>query len=136
MTARYLLDTDTCIYVLRRREPRVVRRFAAHAHHAAISVITLGELEYGAATSSDPAAARAAIELLRETVAVDPLPPDAAGAYGRLRATLRERGTPIGQNDLWLAAHALASDLVMVTNNEREFRRVPGLKVLNWARAG
>lgn len=135
MPVRYLLDTDTCIYVVRRREPRVVRRFAAHARHAAMSVVTLGELEFGAATSSDPGAARAAINLLCEELAVEALPVEAASVYGALRAELRSRGTPIGQNDLWLAAHALAADLVMVTNNESEFRRVPGLKVQNWARA-
>lgn len=134
MSARYLIDTDTCIYVLRRREPRVVRKFTAHAHHAAISVITLGELEFGAATSSAPVAAREAIDLLAETLVVDPLPVEAAAVYGRLRADLRAAGTPIGQNDLWLAAHALAADLVMVTNNKKEFARVPGLKVRNWAR--
>ena len=62
------------------------------------------------------------------------LPAAAAGPYGQIRAALRARGTPIGQNDLWLAAQALATDLVLVTNNEREFRRVPGLKIQNWTR--
>jgi hypothetical protein len=67
MAARYLLDTDTCVYSLERREPRIVRRVQAHAHHAAISVITLSELEFGRAGSSDPGAVREAIDLLRET---------------------------------------------------------------------
>jgi tRNA(fMet)-specific endonuclease VapC len=134
MPARYLLDTDTCIYFLRRREPRIVRRLQAHAHHAAISVITLGELEFGRAGSSDPESVREAIDLLTGSFEVAPLPAAAAEPYGRVRAALRARGTPIGQNDLWIAAQALAADLILVTNNEKEFRRVPGLKVQNWAR--
>jgi tRNA(fMet)-specific endonuclease VapC len=134
MAARYLLDTDTCVYFLKRREPRILRRVQAHAHHAAISVITLGELEFGRAGSSDPGAVRTAIDLLTETFEVAALPAAAAEPYGRVRAALRARGTPIGQNDLWLAAQALAAGLVLVTNNEREFRRVPGLKVQNWTR--
>ncbi len=134
MPARYLLDTDTCVYFLKRREPRVVRRVQAHARHSAISVITLGELEFGMAGSSDPSAVRQAIDLLAENLEVAPLPVGAAGHYGRIRATLRARGTPIGNNDLWLASQALAADLILVTKSENEFRRVPGLRVENWTR--
>jgi len=85
MPARNLLDTDTCIYIVRHRQPRVVRRLSTHAHHAALSAITLGELEYGASTSSDPGAARQAIEFRCEALAVEPLPVDAARHYGRRR---------------------------------------------------
>ena len=76
----------------------------------------------------------AAVGAVLETFEVAALPAAAAEPYGRVRAALRTRGTPIGQNDLWLAAQALAADLVLVTNNEREFRRVPGLKIQNWTR--
>ncbi len=134
MPSRYLIDTDTCVYFLRRREPRVVRRMQAHARHSAISVITLGELEFGRAGSSDPDAVRQSIDLLLDLLQVAPLPAVAAEHYGQIRATLRSRGTPIGNNDLWLASQALAADLILVTNNEKEFRRVPGLRVQNWAR--
>ena len=66
-------------------------------------------------------------------IPVQPLPPAAGAAYGSIRATLERRGETIGNNDLWIAAHALTAGLTLVTNNEREFRRVPGLSVENWA---
>lgn len=134
MSAKYLLDTDICIYFIRHREPRVVRRVAAHAHHSTISAITLGELQFGRAGSSNPAAVQPAIELLLESFPVAPITADVAEPYGRIRAALRARGTPIGANGLWIAAQALAANLILVTNNEKEFRRVPGLKIQNWAR--
>jgi tRNA(fMet)-specific endonuclease VapC len=78
--------------------------------------------------------AAAHLAALLETVQVLPLPLEAARRYGELRAQLQRIGQPIGSNDLWIAAHALADDLTLVTNNEREFQRVPGLRVENWAR--
>jgi tRNA(fMet)-specific endonuclease VapC len=78
--------------------------------------------------------AAAHLAALLETVQVLPLPLEAARRYGALRAQLQRIGQPIGSNDLWIAAHALADDLTLVTNNEREFQRVPGLRVENWAR--
>jgi tRNA(fMet)-specific endonuclease VapC len=131
---RYLLDTNICIYIARKKSEHVSRRFEkVSPGEAAISVITYGELLYGATKS---AWREASLETLRKFVRiVPPLPmPDKAGeVYGFIRADLEARGEPISANDLWIASHALASGLTLVTNNEKEFRRVRGLKVQNWA---
>jgi len=135
MEPRYLLDTSICIYIRQSRPEQVLRRFRKlRPGEAALSVITYGELLYGAAKSTQMAAA---VERLRELVQLLPalpLPETAAESYGTIRAHLESKGEMIGNNDLWIAAHALASGLTLVTNNEREFRRVRGLKVQNWVR--
>jgi tRNA(fMet)-specific endonuclease VapC len=100
----------------------------------AMSVVVYGELVFGEAMSSRRDEAAAHLAALIETVQVLPLPLEAARRYAEIRAGLARAGRPIGSNDLWIAAHALAEDLTLVTNNEREFRRVPGLRVENWAR--
>jgi len=134
MEARFLLDTNICIYIRRKKPEGVLRRFRTLKQgQAALSVITFGELVYGAEKSGQRAAA---LELLRELARVLPvmgLPETAADAYGTMRAELERKGQMIGNNDLWIAAHARAAGLTLVTNNEREFRRVRGLKVENWA---
>jgi tRNA(fMet)-specific endonuclease VapC len=131
---RYLLDTNICIYIRQKRPEDLLRRFEKlRQGEAAISVITYGELLYGAHKSTQRAYA---LERLRELVMLLPalhLPEGAALSYGKLRAELESRGEMIGNNDLWIAAHALAADLILVTNNESEFRRVRGLKLQNWA---
>jgi tRNA(fMet)-specific endonuclease VapC len=133
MEPRFLLDTNICIYIRRKRPEEVLRRFRTlKPGEAALSVITFGELVYGAEKSAQRAAA---LELLRELAQVLPvlgLPETAAEAYGTIRAELERKGKMIGNNDLWIAAHAKAAGLTLVTNNEREFRRVRGLKVQNW----
>jgi len=134
MAPRYLLDTDICIYLRRHDRPKITERFEKlDPDEAAISVITYGELAFGVARSVASAAAEG-LERFVRTVRVLALPPDAAKFCGGLRSTLASSGRLIGPNDLWIAAHALASDLVLVTNNEREFRRIEGLKIENWAR--
>jgi tRNA(fMet)-specific endonuclease VapC len=134
MEPRYLLDTNICIYIRQKRPAEVLRRFQKlRPGEAVLSVITYGELLYGAAKSQQRLAA---LERLRELVHLlpaVPLPETAAEAYGRIRAELESRGEMIGNNDLWIAAHAMAAGLTLVTNNEREFQRVRGLKVRNWA---
>jgi len=134
MEARFLLDTNICIYIRRKKPEEVLRRFRTLKQgEAALSVITFGELVYGAEKSAQRAAA---LELVRELAQVLPvlgLPETAADAYGTMRAELERKGQMIGNNDLWIAAHAKAARLTLVTNNEREFRRVRGLKVENWA---
>ena len=134
MEPRYLLDTNICIYIRQERPQEVLRRFRKlRPGEAALSVITYGELLYGAAKSERRVAA---LERLRELVHLLPalpLPETAAEAYGAIRAELESKGQMIGNNDLWIAAHAVASSLILVTNNESEFRRVRGLKVQNWA---
>jgi len=135
MPARFLLDTDICIYLRSNDRPAITKRFAAlDRDEAAVSVITFGELAYGAARSNDPARAAQGIAWLMRVVEVLPLPTHAARVYGEIRAGLSVPGRLIGPNDLWIAAHALAEGLVLVTNNEREFRRIRGLKIENWAR--
>jgi tRNA(fMet)-specific endonuclease VapC len=134
MEPRYLLDTNICIYIRQRRPEKVLQRFRdLRPGEAALSVVTYGELVYGVAKSAHRAAA---LERLRELVHLLPalaLPESAAEAYGAIRAELESKGEMIGNNDLWIAAHALAAGLTLATNNQREFRRVRGLKVENWA---
>ena len=133
MEARFLLDTNICIYIRRKKPEEVLRRFRTlKTGEAALSVITFGELVYGAEKSTQRVAA---LELLRELARVLPvlgLPETAAEAYGTIRAELERKGQMIGNNDLWIAAHAKAARLTLVTNTEREFQRVRGLKVENW----
>jgi tRNA(fMet)-specific endonuclease VapC len=135
MAPRYLLDTDICIYIRRERPPKILARFAKlERGEVGISVITYGELAYGAAKSAEPERAASGLQRLIELLPVLPLPEEAGKAYGALRAALATRGDLIGPNDLWIAAHAITSGLVLVTNNEREFKRVKGLRLENWAK--
>ena len=98
-----------------------------------MSVITYGELRYGIEKKAVGSDALRRLEDLARLIRPAPLPPEAAIAYGAIRASLASRGETIGGNDLWIAAHAIVAGLVLVSNNEREFRRVPGLKLQNWA---
>lgn len=134
---RYLLDTNICIYIRQKRPPKVLARFEKlKAGEACLSVITYGELSYGASKSEQQNAALARLADLVTLLPVLPLPDSAAREYGVIRAYLEARGEIIGGNDLWIAAHAKAASLVLVTNNEKEFKRVPGLKVQNWVGEG
>ena len=131
--ARFLLDTSICIYIRRKRPPEVLARFEKlKAGEAVLSVITYGELLYGAAKSQQRHAAMALLADLVTLLPVLDLPEAAAEAYGDIRAALEAKGETIGGTDLWIAAHAKASGLVLVTNNEREFKRVPGIRIQNW----
>src|SRR5882672_6138464 len=133
MEPRYLLDTNICTYIRQRRPEEVLRRFRKlRAGEAALSVITYGELLYGAAKSAQRAAALDRLRELLQFLPALPLPESAAESYGTIRAELEAKGEMIGNNDLWIAAHALAARLILVTNNEKEFRRVRELKVQNW----
>ncbi len=134
MEPRFLLDTNICIYIRRKKPEEVLRRFRTLKQgEAVLSVITFGELVYGAEKSAQRAAALETLRELGQMIPVLSLPETAADAYGTIRAELERKGQMIGNNDLWIAAHAKAAGLTLVTNNEREFRRVRGLKVQNWA---
>jgi tRNA(fMet)-specific endonuclease VapC len=134
MPARYLLDTSICIYIQRRRPGKVLVRFQElEPGDAAISVITWGELLYGAEKSRQRKRALQVLEEFRGLVPVFPMPENAGEAYGAIHASLESAGEPIGNNDLWIAAHAVAGALTIVTSNEREFQRVPGLSIQGWA---
>ena len=129
----YLLDTDLCIAVMRGRAPELRERFARLVRgEAAISVVTYGELSYGANKSRQQEQAVASLAEFVSLVPVAALDASAGAEYGRIRAVLEARGQVIGNNDLWIAAHAAALQLVLVTHNQREFSRVPGLQVEDW----
>jgi tRNA(fMet)-specific endonuclease VapC len=133
MDARFLLDTNICIYIRQRRPPEVLTRFQRlKPGEAVISVITHGELVYGAEKSRFREQAIGRLMELAGLVPVEELPAQAGQFYGAIRAALEVQGEIIGNNDLWIAAHARAAGLTLVTNNEREFRRIQGLKVQNW----
>ena len=133
MPVSKLLDTNICIYIARSQPATVARRFARAAPGSlGISVITWGELCFGAAKSNDPARTHSQLQSFAREIDVLPLPATAARHYGDLRAALQKAGTPIGNNDLWIAAHALAMGVPLVSNNLREFERVVGLKLENW----
>jgi tRNA(fMet)-specific endonuclease VapC len=134
MSIRYMLDTNMCIYLRQNRPPEVTTRFRQMQHgDAVLSVITYGELLCGAERSQQRRKALDSLARLVSLLPVLPLPEEAASAFGEIRATLEKRGQMIGGNDLWIAAHAKSAELTLVTNNEREFKRVPGLKLQNWA---
>jgi tRNA(fMet)-specific endonuclease VapC len=135
---RWMLDTNTASYVIRSRPPAVKRRFDAAGYgNLAISVVVLAELLYGAElhpTRGDDI--RADIEDFRRRLGVIPWSESAATHYAQIRAELRRAGTPIGNMDLLIAAHARAEGAVLVTNNLAEFRRVQGLALENWLLEG
>lgn len=133
MVPRFLLDTNICIYIRQKRPPALAARFQRLTPgEAVISIITYGELSYGVEKSR---ARTLGVSRLKELVGLLPvleLPATAGEAYGSIRASLESSGEVIGNNDLWIAAHAMAAGLILVTNNEREFRRINGLKIQNW----
>ena len=134
MDARFLLDTNICVHIRRRRPPAVLARFQQlKPGEAVLSVITYGELVYGAEKSQFREQASRQLAELASLLPVMELPFRAGEFYGSIRARLEAEGCAIGNNDLWIAAHAKAASLILVTNNEREFRRVQGLAIENWA---
>ncbi len=134
MSVRYLLDTNICIYIAKHNPPIVRDRFARHtADELAMSVVTLGELRFGAEKSLSRERALAVISQLGSMMQIAALTETAGEHYAQIRAVLQQQGELIGNNDLWLAAQARAEGWILVTNNEREFVRVDGLQVENWA---
>lgn len=130
---RYLLDTNICIYIKNHRPAEVLARFSKlPPGKVAMSVITYGELCFGAQKSTKPKESRRTLEQLIALIPALSLDETVSIQYGKIRQHLQSCGTPIGNNDLWIAAHALAKKLILVTNNLAEFKRVPGLRVENW----
>ena len=133
MPVRYLLDTNICIYIAKHNPPAVRSRFERHAaNELAMSVVTLGELRHGAEKSQAREKALATLNQLEASIQVAPLTETVGEHYGQIRAALETRGQIIGNNDLWIAAHARAEGWILVTNNESEFKRVEGLQLENW----
>ena len=129
----YLLDTNICVYVIRKRPEAVYRRLSGVATRAvALSVVTAFELEVGALRTQGRHYSEA-VRLFLAEFSVLPLEDSARSAYAQLRTALERRGERIGAHDMLIAAHALALHATLVTNNEKEFRRVKGLIIENWA---
>jgi tRNA(fMet)-specific endonuclease VapC len=133
---RYMLDTDTCSYVMKRSNAGILKRLQKiPVSDVCISVITKSELMYGVEVSPRQDQDRIALDAFLAYVEVLDFPDEAALHYAKIRAHLKMRGTMIGANDLFIAAHARSAGLTLVTNNTQEFRRVPNLSIENWANA-
>ena len=131
----YLLDTNICVYIIKKRPEQVIERLRhTRISEVGVSSITLSELEYGAAKSSRPAQNKLAIVEFLASLEILSFDDMAAQEYGKVRAHLEKQGTPVGSMDMLIAAHALSLNCILVTNNEREFRHVPTLKIQNWAK--
>lgn len=128
----YMLDTNICIYVMKHYPLHLLEKFNALAEQLCISSITLGELHYGAEKSVRPADNLTAIEHFVARLDVLPFGPKAAAHYGQVRADLERAGTPCGAHDMQIGGHARSEGLIVVTNNMREFSRMPGVRVENW----
>jgi tRNA(fMet)-specific endonuclease VapC len=128
----YLLDTNIFIAALKGHAAVRTRLEGIPASAVLLSPVVLGELETGVAKSAQAERNRARLAAVVAGMTVPPLGADVSGLYAQIRAQLEQRGTPIGANDLWIAAQALALDATLVTDNLREFSRVEGLTVENW----
>jgi tRNA(fMet)-specific endonuclease VapC len=128
-----LLDTNICIYLINAKPPAVLERFKQHRlGDIGVCSVVAAELAYGVAKSGS-ARNREALQLFLAPLVILPFDEAAAWAYGQLRADLERLGTPIGSMDTLIAAHAISQQALLVTNNTREFARVPGLRLDNWA---
>ena len=129
----YMLDTNMCIYLIKRKPPEVLARFKqTEISQVSISSITLSELFYGVSKSAKSEQNFMALTQFLAPLEILPFESVAAQYYGQLRTLLERKGTPIGSLDMLIAAHALSIPCILVTNNEKEFIRVPGLKIENW----
>jgi len=130
----FMLDTDICIYIIKRKPASVLKRLESlKPGQLAMSAITFAELMNGAKKSQHVEANLERLNALGELLDIRPFDKQAAVCYGDVRSSLEKRGETIGGNDLLIAAHALSLGWTLVTNNEREFSRVEGLKIDNWA---
>ncbi|MEK6803081.1 MAG: type II toxin-antitoxin system VapC family toxin [Nitrospirota bacterium] len=130
---KVMLDTNICIYLIKKQPSSVLERFHTFpVGDIGISIITLAELDYGVAKSRSHVRNRAALEQFVAPLEVADFDREAARIYGRIRASLEVKGTLVGGMDLLIAAHAISLGARLVTNNLREFRRIPGLRVENW----
>ena len=127
-----MLDTNIVVYTMKNRPSRVRNAFKRHSGQMAVSTVTLGELVYGAEKSTFPERNLSEVERLMAHLEVLPFDGSAATHFGQLRDEIARAGTPIGPYDQMIAGHARSLGLVLVTNNLREFERVPGLRVDNW----
>ena len=132
---KFMLDTNICIYIIKRKPPDVIERFKkTEISQIGISSITLSELLYGVSKSSKPEQNQMALIQFVAPLEILPYGDEAAHCYGDLRAQLEKQGTPIGSLDMLIAAHALSINCTLVTNNEKEFVRIQNLKIDNWVK--
>lgn len=130
----YLLDTNICIYLIKKKPFTLLQEFNQYSlGEIGISVITVAELQYGVQKSRRPAQNQRALTQFLLPLTVVEFDYQATLRYGQIRAELEAAGTPIGPLDTLIAAHALSLDVTLVTNDIKEFERVPDLKVVNWA---
>ena len=128
----YMLDSDICIYLMADKYPSLNQRVAEAGSSLAISTVVLAELSFGVGNSVRREHNRRELAMLVERLQVLDFNASAAHHYGELRTHLQRMGTPVGPNDMLIGAHARSLDLTIVTNNRREFDRMPGLKIENW----
>lgn len=132
---KYMLDTNIAIYVIKRKPPALLRLFNTHAHQLCLSTISLAELMHGVQKSEFYAKNLHNVEQFSARLEILLYDNQAALHYGDIRTSLERQGKIIGMNDLHIAAHARSAGLILVTNNEREFQRVQGLRVENWLKS-
>lgn len=132
---KYMLDTNICIYCIKKKPPEVINKFLQYdPEDICISSITYGELMHGVEKSQAVEKNRLALALFLSPIQILPFGAEASEAYGKIRADLERKGTPIGPMDMLIAGHAQAEGLVLVTNNTREFIRVSNLQVEDWTK--
>jgi tRNA(fMet)-specific endonuclease VapC len=130
---KYLLDTNICIYIIKKKPENVFKKFTEMPFGSiGVSSITLAELQYGVMKSSNPIKNQDALEKFLTPLQIFDFGHEQAIIYGKVRAELEKKGTPIGPLDTLIASHAISLNLALVTNNEREFKRIPKLLVENW----
>jgi len=130
---RFMLDTDSCIVLIKRKPAKMLEKLTSHAPgDVGLSTVTLAELRYGVAKSAQKERNNQALDEFLLPLEIADFDEMSAGAYGEVRAALEKAGTPIGPLDTQIGAHALSLGAVLVTRNTREFRRVPGLAVEDW----
>ena len=131
----FLLDTNICIYLIKQKPPEVLQKFKAYnVGDIGISSISVAELEFGVYKSQFPERNQQALEQFLLPLTIVDFDAGAAKMYGKVRAILEKQGTPIGSLDTLIAAHALSLQITLITNNVKEFSRVPNLKLENWVR--
>lgn len=130
---KLLLDTNICIYIIKQQPATVIKHFLEYqVGDIGISSITLSELRYGVAKSTHREKNAKALDEFIIPLEVVSFDEDAAHAYGDIRATLEKSGTPIGAMDMLIAAHAVSLGIPLVTNNTREFARIPDINIIDW----
>ena len=130
---RFMLDTDSCIALIKRKPATMLHKITSFAPgEVGLSAVALAELRYGVAKSTQKETNSRALDEFLLPLEIADFDETAADAYGEVRATLEKAGTPVGPLDTQIAAHALSLGAVLVTHNTREFRRIPGLAVEDW----